>query len=312
MKVFVAGASGAIGRPLVRQLVAAGHDVVGTTRSEASAGEISAAGADPAILDVTDTQRLRKVVEAAKPDVVVNQLTSLPEALDFRDPDRLVATNALRGQVGPVLAQIAADAGARRLISQSVAFFYAPVGGSVKGEDDPLVSAPGDSPTAGAVESLRALERSTLGTTGIEGLVLRYGWFYGPGTYYGADGSSAAEVRRRRFPVIGKGTGVFSFIHVDDAAAATVAALDGGSEGVYNVVDDEPALMDDWLPVYAEALGAKRPFRVPAFVARLMAGKEAVGLATALRGASNEKAKRELGWKPTYPSWRQGFAAALG
>jgi nucleoside-diphosphate-sugar epimerase len=312
MKVFVAGASGAVGRPLVEQLTDAGHDVVGTTRSEQRAEAIRAAGAEAAILDASDLERLRKVVEKAKPEVVINQLTSLPDALDFRDADRLVATNTLRGQIGPALAQIAADGGARRLISQSVAFFYAPTGGPVKSEDDPLMSAPGDSPTAGAVESLRALERATLGTTGIDGVVLRYGWFYGPGTYYGADGSSAEQVRKRRFPVVGKATGVFSFIHVEDAAAATVAALDAGSEGIYNVVDDEPAEMSEWLPEYAEALAAKRPRRVPLWMARMIAGKEAVGLATTLRGASNEKAKREFGWAPVYPSWRQGFRETLG
>ena len=312
MKVFVAGASGAIGRPLVEQLVDAGHEVVGTTRSEHRAEAIRAAGAEAAVLDVTDTERLRRAVEEAKPEVVINELTSLPDTIDFREKDVLVPTNALRGQVSPALAQIAADAGARRLISQSVSFFYAPAGGPVKNEDDPLLSAPGDSPMAGGVEALRAMERSTTGTTGIDGVVLRYGFFYGPGTAYAPDGSTAEQVRKRRFPVVGKGTGVFSFVHVDDAAAATVAALAQGSEGTYNVVDDEPAELREWLPVYAEALGAKRPRRVPPWIARLIAGKEAVGLATAMRGASNEKAKRELSWTPTYSSWRQGFREALG
>ena len=312
MKVFVAGASGAIGRPLVEQLVDAGHEVVGTTRSEHRAEAITATGAEAAVLDVNDTERLRRAVEDAKPEVVINQLTSLPEDLDYSDKDALVATNALRGQIGPALAQIAADAGARRLIAQSVAFYYAPTGGPVKAEDDPLLSAAGGTMLAGGVEALRALERSTLGTTGIDGVVLRYGFFYGPGTYYAPGGGTAKRVMKRRFPVVGKGTGVFSFIHVDDAASATVAALEGGSEGVYNVVDDEPAPLREWLPEYAEALGAKKPRRVPVWLARLVAGREAAGFAAEMRGATNEKAKRELGWSPTYSSWREGFREALG
>jgi nucleoside-diphosphate-sugar epimerase len=312
MRIFVAGASGAIGRPLLPLLVDAGHEVVGTTRSEARAERIRAAGAEAVILDVHDLDRLREVVTDAKPDVVINELTGLPDALDFRDRDALVPTNALRGQVAPALAQIAADAGARRLISLSVAFFYAPVGDPVKSEEDPLLSMPGDHPLAAAVEALRAMEMATTGTTGIEGVVLRYGQFYGPGTYYAADGSTATEVRRRRYPVVGGGDGVFSFIHVDDAAAATVAALDHGPAGVYNIVDDEPARMAEWLPEYAQIIGAKRPWRVPAWIARLIAGGDAVSFVTQARGADNAKAKRELAWKPIYPSWRQGFREALG
>jgi 2-alkyl-3-oxoalkanoate reductase len=312
VKVFLAGATGAVGRPLIPRLVEAGHEVVGTTRSERKAAEIRAAGAEPVIVDVLDLDALRTAVGDARPEVVINQLTSLPESLNFRDRTALEATNRLRREVGPELALMAAEAGAKRLIAQSVAFFYAPVGDWVKSEDAPLMKLPSDSAMGGGPPALRALEESTVGTPGFDGLVLRYGYFYGPGTFYSSDGSSAAEVRRRRFPIVGKGTGVFSFIHVDDAAAATVAAVERGEPGIYNVVDDEPAPMSEWLPVYAEALGAKPPRRVPAWLAGLVAGKEAAALATTLRGASNEKAKRELGWTPKYPSWRQGFREGLG
>ena len=312
MNVLVAGASGAVGRPLVPMLVEAGHEVVGTTRSEARAEAIRAAGAEPAIVDVHDTEALQKVVAGASPEVVVNELTSLPAELDFRDADALEATNVLRREAGPALAAIAAEAGAKRLIAQSVAFFYAPTGGPIKTEDDPLMRLPEGSPMAGGPPALQALERSTLETPGLDGLVLRYGYFYGPGTYYAADGSTAEQVRKRRFPVVGKGTGIFSFVHTEDAAAATLAAIERGAPGIYNVTDDDPAPLAEWLPVYAEAIGAKPPRRVPTFLARLIGGRDAADLATGLRGASNEKAKRELGWEPRYPSWRQGFREAPG
>jgi nucleoside-diphosphate-sugar epimerase len=312
MRVFLAGASGAIGRPLLPLLVGAGHEVVGTTRSEEKADAIREAGAEPAIVDALDAEAFGRAVSEARPEVVINQLTSLPDALDFRDPETFAATNRLRSEAGPALAAAAAEAGARRLLAQSVAFFYAPVGDRVKGEEDPLIEPPPESPMAGGVASLRELERSTLEAPGLDGLVLRYGYFYGPGTHYAPDGGTAEMVRKRRFPVVGRGGGVFSFIHVEDAAEATVAAVERGSPGVYDVVDDDPAPLREWLPLYAEALGAKRPHRVPVWLARLVAGREAAGLATELRGASNAKAKRELGWAPRYPSWRLGFREALG
>jgi nucleoside-diphosphate-sugar epimerase len=312
MKVFVAGATGAIGKPLLPRLVAAGHQVTGTTRSEGKVEGILASGATPVVLDALDLDALRAAVGEAQPDAVVNLLTALPDELDFRDPESLAPTNALRSEVGPALAGIAAESGVKRLITESVAFFYAPIGDMVKSEEAPLMELPPTSPMAGGTLALRQLESSTLETPGIEGVVLRYGYLYGPGTYYSSDGSSAEQVRKRRFPIVGKGTGMFSFIHVDDAAGATVAALDQGTPGIYNVTDDEPAPMREWVPVYAEALGAKPPRRVPAFLARLVAGRDAAALATSLRGASNAKARRELGWEPRYPSWRQGFTEALG
>jgi 2-alkyl-3-oxoalkanoate reductase len=309
MKVFVAGASGVVGRPTVRRLVAAGHDVVGTTRREERAAQLREAGAEAAVCDVFDAEALREVVVAARPEVVVHALTALPQRFDPKS-DYLEETNRLRKEGTRNLVAAAEAAGARRIVAESVAFFYEPEGDWVKGEEAPLFRDPPGRFAAGR-DALVSLERQVLEAEGPEGVVLRFGWFYGPGTYYDRGGSVADEVEKRRYPVIGKGQGTFSHIHVDDAAAAYVAALDRGSPGVYNVVDDEPAPVREWLPVYAEALRAKPPRRVPAWLARLVAGKDLVATATTTRGASNAKAKRELGWRPEHSSWRQGFAKSL-
>ena len=310
MRVFVAGASGAIGRPLIPKLVAAGHDVTGMTRSEAKAEDVRSAGASAAVVDVFDADAVRVAVEQASAEVVVHELTALPERLDFRREDLYAATNRCRSEGTRNLLDAARAAGTRRFVSQSIAFAYRPEGARVKSEDEPLLdAAPGG--FGSAMDALREMESSVLGAEGIEGLVLRYGFFYGPGTYYAADGSTVADVRRRRLPIVGKGSGVFSFIHVDDAADATVAAVEHGAPGVYNITDDEPAPMSEWVPVLAQAAGAKPPRRVPAWAARLFAGKGATDFALELRGASNEKAKRELGWRPAHPSWRAGFAESL-
>jgi nucleoside-diphosphate-sugar epimerase len=312
MRVLVAGAAGAIGRPLVRQLRQAGHEVLGTTRSQQGADQIEAAGATPLIVDVLRTETLRRAVAEAQPEVVINELTSLPKRLNYRKPDETFgATNELRAKAGPALAGAAAESGARRLISQSVCFFYATGGSTLHTEDDPLLEGPPESPAGHRALALATLERATLETPGLDGVVLRYGFFYGPGTHYGKDGSYWSDVMKRRFPIVGKGNGVFSYVHVEDAAAATVAALDRGA-GIYNVCDDDPAPMSEWLPAYAEAIGAKPPLHVPAWLARLVAGKEVAGFATRLRGTTNAKAKRELAWQPRYPSWRRGFREALG
>jgi nucleoside-diphosphate-sugar epimerase len=197
------------------------------------------------------------------------------------------------------------------VVAQGIAFVYAPEGGMVKTEEDPVISdAPGQ--FGGALTAVMDLERQVLAAPGMEGLVLRYGFFYGPGSSYASDGFQAGEVRKRRLPIVGKGTGTFAFIHVDDAASATVAAVSRGAPGIYNVSDDEPAPMREWVPVYAEALGAKPPLRVPRWLAALVAGRATAAMATELRGASNAKAKAELGWSPRYSSWRQGFSEALG
>ena len=309
MRVFVAGASGAIGRRLLPQLIAAGHDVTGTTRSEAAAEAIRAAGAQAAICDALDAQALHAAVTGAAPEVVVHQLTALPHRFDPRDKEIYASTNRLRSEGTRTLLDAARAAGARRMICQSIASAYAPGSvAEVKDEDAPLaLGAP--APFGDGVRAIEEMERAVVGAEGLEGVVLRYGWFYGPGTYYADDGSMAEDVRRRRFPVIGKGTGLFSFVHVDDAAGATVAAVERGAPGIYNVVDDDPAPQREWLPAYAEAIGAKKPLRVPVWVARLVVGKLA-SVASVQPGASNAKAKRELGWEPRWPSWRQGFREA--
>ncbi len=307
MKVFVAGASGALGRPVVRQLVAAGHEVTGMTRREERMEEIRAAGATPVKCNVFRLPELHNALHKARPEVVVHLLTSLPPRLDYRDKDALEPTNRVRSEGTRNLLAAAKAAGARRLIAESVAFFYTPEGGWVKDEEAPLfLDAPPPFGTAAA--ALADLERQVLDAEGMEGVVLRYGWLYGPGTYYAGDGSLTEDAHKRKAPVVGKGTGTFSFIQVEDAAAATVAALERGASGAYNVVDDEPAPMREWAPAFAAAVGAKKPLRVPAWLARLLAGPGAVAMATQLRGASNAKAKRELGWQLSYPSWREGFA----
>ena len=306
MRVFVAGASGAIGRPLVPRLVAAGHEVTGTTRSEERAEAIRAAGATAAVVDVFDASSLRAAVDEARPEVLVHQLTSLPDRLDFRKEGVYEPTNRVRIEGTGILLDAARAAGVRRVVCQSIAFAYRPEGARVKTEDDPLMDdIPGN--FGSGVRALNEMESMVLGADRIDGVVLRYGFFYGPGTYYADDGTTTADVRRRRMPIVGKGTGLFSFVHVDDAADATVAAVERGAPGIYNVTDDEPAPMSEWLPVFAEAVGAKKPLRVPVWLARFVGGREVPTFALELRGASNEKAKRELGWQPAHPSWRTGF-----
>ena len=310
MKVFLAGASGTIGRPLVRQLVAAGHAVTGMTSRERNAAAIEAAGARPVVCDALDADSVKATVVQDAPEVVISQLTRLPKDYDPRSID-YGPTNRARYEGGHNLIAAAREAGARRFVSQSVAFIYAPEGEMVQDEQGkPWTDAP--EPFRDGAKSTLEHERDVLEAPGLDGLVLRYGQFYGPATYYASDGGIAKQVRRRRFPIVGRGGGMFSFIHVDDAASATLAALDHGGSGIYNVVDDEPAPERVWLPVYAEAVGAKPPRRLPTWLARIFAGPFAVIMATELRGASNEKAKRELGWEPRYTSWRQGFREALG
>ncbi len=304
MKVFVAGATGAIGRPLIRQLVAAGHEVTGMTRREERAAELREAGAEAVVCDVFDAEALREAVVAARPEAMVHMLTALPERLGPRTDLR--PTDRIRIEGTRNLIAAARAAGTRRIVAESVSFFYAPEGGWVKDEEAPLdLGALGK--FGPAVAAVADLERQVLGAEGLEGVVLRFGWFYGPDTYIGPGGSQAEEVRKRRYPVVGEGDATFSFIHVDDAAAAVIAALDRGAPGVYNVVDDEPAPMRERLPAYAEAMGAKPPRRLPPWLVRLVVGKAMARSATETRGASNAKAKRELGWEPAHPSWRQGF-----
>jgi nucleoside-diphosphate-sugar epimerase len=308
VRVFVAGATGAIGRPLVPMLIEAGHEVTGMTRSDERADRLREAGAEAVVADALDAEAVRRAVAGASPEAVVHQLTDLPQELSTR-PD-YSGTSRLRTDGTRHLLDGARAAGATRFIAQSIAFIYAPQGGTVKDEDAPTLAG-GDSAFAKAIDATLELERAVTTAEGLEGLALRYGFFYGPGTYYAPGTRMARQVQRRWFPIVGDGAGVFSFIHVDDAAAATVAALTHGAPGVYNVVDDDPAPMREWLPAFAEALGAKPPRRVPLWLGKLVA-RDTVAMAAAMRGASNAKAKRELGWAPRYPSWREGFRAVLG
>jgi len=304
--VFVAGATGVIGRPLVGRLLDAGHEVLGMARSPARAAELGALGAKGVACDALDGEALRAVVTRAAPEVVIDQLTNLPARLDPRRyGTQLEATNRLRREGTRNLVAAAAAAGASRLIAQSIAFAYAPTGDWVKPEEAPLNLEAGE-PTASAVGAVAELEAQVLSATG---LVLRYGFLYGPGSAFAADGYYAELARKRRLPVIGSGDGRWSFIHVADAADATVAAVEHGGPGVYNVTDDDPAPAREWLPVFAAGVGAKPPLRVPRWLGALLGGSVVVEGMTRQRGASNAKAKQELGWTPNHPSWRDGFRA---
>lgn len=314
MKIFVAGATGALGRRLVPALVARGHEVVGMTRTPQKADLVRRLGAEPAIADGLDADAVGSAVGNAAPDVVIHQMTSLSGELDLRDMESAFAqTNRLRTEGTDHLLAAARAAGAKRFIAQSFAGWSSVrTGGPVKAEDELLDP---DPPAAirPIVDALRYLERAVTGAEGIAGLALRYGGFYGPGTSLSLDpvGEHVEIVRQRKFPVVGGGTGIWSFIHVDDAAAATVAAVDRGEPGVYNVVDDQPARVSEWLPGLAKAIGAKPPRRFPRWLGRILAGEAATLMMTEARGASNGKAKRELGWQPAYPTWREGFAQGL-
>lgn len=319
MKVFVAGATGAVGAQLVPQLAAAGHSVIGMTRSPAKADALRALGAQPVVADALDPDAVARAVAETEPEVIVHQLTALssqPGLRDMRNPERLVApTSRLRTEGTDHLLAAGRAAGIRRFVAQSIVAIgtYARTGGPVKTEDDPPdldVPAKGRSGT----DAIRYLEDAVCGIDWAEGIALRYGAFYGPGTGMSADPDAllTRAIRKRRFPIIGDGGGIWSFVHIEDVAAATVAAVDRGGPGVYNVVDDEPAPVREWLPFLAEQLGAKEPRRVPRLVAELLTGKALALQMTEVRGASNAKARSELGWKPRWPSWRIGFAEGLG
>jgi nucleoside-diphosphate-sugar epimerase len=302
MRVLVVGASGAIGRPLISQLAERGHQVTGTSRSAARAGRLRALGAEPAVLDVLDAGAVRDVVERARPDAVIYQATALTGISFSRNMDRAFGpTNELRTRGTDILLAAAAEAGVGKFIAQSFApFRYAHTGGPVKDESDPLVADPGPS----ARVMFGAMAHNDEAVTAAGGIALRYGGFYGE-----EDNAMVAAVRKRQFPLIGDGGGIMSFIHVEDAAAATALALDAEGPAVYNVTDDEPAPVRDWLPVLAATVGAKPPYRVPRWVGSLFMGKM-LPLMTEAKGASNAKAKKELGWTLRYPSWRDGFRAA--
>ena len=310
MKVFLAGGSGAIGSRLVPLLVANGHDVLASTTSSAKLLALRELGAEGVVLDVLDRNAVMTAVLRAEPDVVIHQATALAELESFRNVDKSFAlTNRLRTEGTDNLLEAARAAGARRFIAQS--FTGRPnekKGKMIKTEEDPL----DDDPPASARQAMAAishLEAVVSGAQDIEGVVLRYGGFYGPGTSLAKDGIHAEVVRKRRFPIVGDGTGVWSFLHIDDAASATAIAVERGAAGIYNIVDDDPAPVPEWLPVLAQALGAPPPRHVPVWLGKLLAGSLAVSMMTEMRGSSNAKAKLELGWQPRYRSWRDGFLA---
>lgn len=311
MRVFVAGATGAIGRQLVPRLAEAGHEVHGMTRRESKQAMLDELGAVPVVADALDPDKVAEAVGRAKPDVIVHQLTALGGAVDMRHLERgFVPTNRVRTEGTDHLLSAGQAVGVRRFVAQSFgAFSYVRTGGPVKSEEDPLDPAPPREMREN-LAAIRHLEQAVLDARWTEGIVLRYGGFYGPGTSMEPGGEQYEMVRKRRFPLVGDGGGVWSFIHVADAAEATVAAVEHGNRGVYNVVDDDPAPVAEWLPALAQELGAKKPLRVPRFIGRLFAGEAGVVMMTDTRGASNAKAKRELGWRPAHPSWRQGFTAA--
>ena len=309
MRVFVAGATGAIGRQLVPRLVAAGHEVHGMTRSELKKAMIEDMGAVPVVADALDPDQVADAVAMARPEVIVHELTAI-EGLDPRHFDRDFAlTSRLRTEGTDHLLSAGQAVGVRRFVAQSHILAYARTGGPVKTEDDRLDPAP-PREARHAAAAIRHLEEAVLGASWTEGIVLRYGHFYGPGTSMAPGGDLSETIRKRKFPLVGDGSGLWSFIHVADAADATVSAVERGRRGVYNIVDDDPAPVAEWLPALAQELGAKKPMYVPRFVGRLFGGETGVVMMTEFRGASNDKAKRELGWRPAHPSWRQGFAAA--
>ena len=310
MRIFVAGATGAIGKQLVPRLVAAGHEVHGMTRSESKWAMLHEMGAVPVVADALNPDQVAEAVGRAKPEVIVHQLTAIG-ALNTRHFDRDFArTNRLRTEGTDYLLSAGQAIGVRRFIAQSYgAWPYIRTGGPVKTEEDPLDPTPAREMRE-TLAAIRHLEQAVLGARWTEGIVLRYGAFYGPGTSMAPGGQQFEMVRKRMFPLVGNGGGVWSFIHVADAAEATVAAIERGRRGIYNIVDDEPAPVAQWLPALAQELGAKDPIHVPHFIGRLFAGESGVVMMTDARGASNAKAKRELGWHPAHSSWRQGFIAS--
>ena len=304
MRVFVTGATGALGRHLVPGLIAAGHQVTATTRTPGKVARLREAGAEPVVVDGLDRDAVIAAVRAAAPEVIVHQMTALSSMRSLRNVDQVfAATNELRTRGTDNLLAAAAQAGTRRVVAQGHNFVYERSGGPVKTEEDPIDSRPIPS-SARTVAAIKHVDR-TVPLTAPEGIVLRYGTFYGPG----ASDQFVDGVRKRQLPVIGGGTGIWSFIETTDAAAATLAAVERGAPGVYNVVDDDPAPVAEWLPYLAKVAGAKPPLRMPAWLGRPLAGEFVVAQMTEGRGCSNVKAKKELGWEPRYASWREGFPA---
>jgi nucleoside-diphosphate-sugar epimerase len=313
MRVFVAGSTGVVGRSLVPGLVEGGHEVVALVRNEPKAREIEAMRAKATIADPLDRKSLTAAMTQARPEAIIHQLTALTGVGNFKKLDEeLALTNRLRTESTDILIEAARLAGARRLIAQSFCgWTYEREGGPAKAEEDPLDPAPAASFTR-TLAAIRHLEEAVISAGPVEGVALRYGWFYGPGTSIARDGAIVEMIRARQIPIVGEGEGIWSFIHIHDAVSATLAALTRGAPGLYNVVDDEPAPVSTWLPALADAVGAPRPRKLPVWLARFAIGEGGVSMMTRNRGASNAKARRLLDWQPFYPSWRRGFVEGLG
>lgn len=311
MKILIAGASGAVGRQLVPKVVANGHEVAGTTRTPRKEALLREMGATPFVVDVLDAEAVAGAVATFEPDVIVHEATALSSVDMRRFEESFALTNRLRTEGTDHLLAAGRAIGVQRFVAQSFAGWpFARSGSRVKTEDDPLDPAP-IPPMRTTLAALRHLEEAVIGADWTQGIVLRYGGLYGPGTSLDVEGGEMTEmIRRGFFPIIGSGEGMYSFIHVADAADATLAAIERGTRGVYHVVDDDPAPVREWLPVVAAALGAKPPRRIPRWLGRLIAGETIVTMSTEARGASNERAKRRLGWAPRHASWRDGLAGA--
>jgi 2-alkyl-3-oxoalkanoate reductase len=312
MRVFVAGATGAIGRPLVRQLNADGHEVVGMTRSAEKTALIEADGGQPVIVDALDHDAVVVAIKRARPEVLIDQLTDLPQRIALRGLTKMYRRQSRLRQVGSgALLEGAREARVTGVIAQSIAFLYAPNGGGLKEERD-RVWRDAPPPTGKAFSVAADHDETVVESTDFCGIVLRYGVFYGPGTHFAPGNGVFNDARRGRLPLVGRGEGVWSFAHVEDCARATVGALARGRRGIYNIVDDDPAPYHEWVPYWVELVGGKRPPSLPRWLARVAAGPAVTSWATARPGASNAKAKRELGWEPEHPSWREGFLELVG
>jgi 2-alkyl-3-oxoalkanoate reductase len=310
MRVFIAGATGVVGRPLCRLLKEAGHEIAALTRNSKSGEALRANGIVPVVADVYDEKVVTDAIARSRPDAVVHQLTAIAARTDPRHPERdFAATNRLRTEGTRILLGAAIAAGAKRFIAQSITFVLSPEGPSPATEDEPIwLNQKGSAELNAAVDEL---ETRVCGAKELVGIALRYGALYGPGTVFAKGGAFHDDVRARKIPIVGGGDGCFSFTHVEDAAAATLVALERGERGVYNIVDDEPAPVREWLPYYAQILGARPPLKVPTLIARPFMGPYGAYLMTKQRAVSNRKAREQLGWTPRIASWRSGFRERL-
>lgn len=312
MRILVAGASGVVGRALLPALLARGHVVAGLVKKASSTAAVAKTGAIPFVADALDAKQVRECLEKFRPDAVTHQLTAIPPTTDLRHFERIFATtNALRTTGLDNLVAAARHVGTRRFVAQSFCgWTFARQGGAVKTEDDPLDNEP-PAAVRTTLQALRHVEDTMSSATDLRGAALRYGGFYGPGTFISTDGDLVRQVRRRIAPIVGSGGGTWSFIHMDDVASATAAALESDAGGIFNVVDDEPAAVAEWLPGLAAAIGAKPPRRIPAWLGRLLLPEHVYLMMTQIRGGSNAKFKRTFEWRPQYASWREGFRRGL-